>query len=169
MQPDRWNLVIETTSPDETTKVGYLLGQNLVGGEVIALEGDLGTGKTTFIQGMAHGLDVPNSEVSSPTFVFIHEHRGRLPLAHIDLFRIERSEDLFDLGILDYLEETWVVAIEWAEKAAVILPENRLIVKISDTPTHQRQLVLSTSNNRYQSLLERLKEQFWTLRNSKAS
>jgi tRNA threonylcarbamoyladenosine biosynthesis protein TsaE len=169
MNPEQWDLVLETTSPDETEKIGHFLGQNLTGGEVIAFEGDLGTGKTTFIRGIARGLEIPDSEASSPTFVFVHEHYGRLPLAHVDLFRIEKGDDLFDLGILDYLEGHWVVAIEWAEKAAGLLPENRLTIKLSDLQVHHRRLVLCTSNARYQPLLERLKENAWVPRNLKAS
>lgn len=169
MHPEQYEIVLETTSPDETEKVGHFLGKRLTGGEIIAFEGSLGTGKTTFVRGMALGLGIPNAEVSSPTFVYVHEHHGRLPLAHVDLFRIERSEDLTDMGILDYLEGSWVVAIEWAEKAAGILPVNRLTIKMSDLQTHHRRLVLCTSDSDYQPLLERLKEHDWTLKNSKAS
>ena len=170
MSHDLQHLTIESTSTAETEKIGQQVGQHLNGGDVVALEGDLGMGKTSFIRGLARGLDIKDREVSSPTFVFVHEHHGRLSLIHMDLFRIEQSEDLFDLGIMDYLEGPRVIAIEWAEKAGSLLPENKLTIKINETrnPQH-RQLAFKTANPGYQPLLTSLKECFCILKSSNIS
>jgi tRNA threonylcarbamoyl adenosine modification protein YjeE len=191
MTPEQWQLTLETTSVEETEAAGVIVGRGLTGGEVIALEGGLGAGKTVFIRGLARGLEIPEDEISSPTFVFLHEHHGRLPLAHIDLYRIESPSDATDLGITDYLEGSpqawpgaaagsggigasaeggahgppaikgsWVAAIEWAEKAAGFLPDHRLTIRMSETGTRRRRLVLSTRNSFYEAILKALRERF---------
>src|ERR1700676_4234886 len=95
-------LVVESHSSRETRMWGRRLGTLLEGGELIGFTGDLGVGKTCFIKGLAHGLDIPEVQILSPTFPMIQEHRGRLPLFHIDLYRLE-SVTLDDLGLRDYL------------------------------------------------------------------
>jgi tRNA threonylcarbamoyladenosine biosynthesis protein TsaE len=97
---------------------------------VLALTGDLGAGKTTFIRGLASGLGADRQDVCSPTFVFIHEYRGRLPLAHADLYRLISPEELDHLGWADYLGGDWVVAVEWAEKAGSRLPADRVDIEV---------------------------------------
>lgn len=119
--------------------MGQRIGKRLRGGEVLALRGDLGAGKTVFVRGVAEGLGAARGNVSSPTFVFIHEYRGRLPLAHIDLYRTESVRDLDHLGWADYLDGRWVVAVEWADKAGPALPADRLeITLVHRTPTTRR-------------------------------
>ena len=163
MTPDRLQLTIETTSPEETEEAGEMIGRRIKEGEIIALEGGLGAGKTVLIRGLARGLEIPEDEISSPTFVFLHEHRGRLPLAHIDLFRVESPSNVADLGIHDYLEGSWVMAIEWAEKAADFLPGNRLTIHISDAETDRRRLTISTENPSHEAILKELRERFCAL------
>lgn len=159
-------LTIETSSPEETETVGEIMGRRLRGGEVIALEGSLGAGKTALIRGLARGLGIKGHEISSPTFVFLHEHHGRLPLAHLDLFRIGSPSDLPDLGIQDYLESPWVAAVEWAERAALFLPEDRLTIRMSETENHHhRRLMLQTSNPCYEAIFSELKVAFCALKN----
>ncbi len=126
-------------SPEDTRRLGHRIGKRLRGGEVLALRGDLGAGKTVFVRGVAEGLGAIRGSVSSPTFVFIHEYRGRLPLAHIDLYRTESGLDLDHLGWADYLDGRWVVAVEWAEKAGPALPADRVeITLVHRTPTTRR-------------------------------
>lgn len=107
---------ITTHSEDETAAVGRELAATLSAGDVLLLYGDLGAGKTAFVRGLAEGLGVERDEVSSPTFTLIQEYRGgRLPLFHVDLYRIEDPREFDELG-LDEIAEDGVLAIEWAEK-----------------------------------------------------
>ena len=107
---------ITTQSEDETAAVGRELATTLSAGDVLLLYGDLGAGKTAFVRGLAEGLGVERDEVSSPTFTLIQEYRGgRLPLFHVDLYRIEDPREFDELG-LDEIAEDGVLAIEWAEK-----------------------------------------------------
>ncbi|HTN42907.1 MAG TPA: tRNA (adenosine(37)-N6)-threonylcarbamoyltransferase complex ATPase subunit type 1 TsaE [Nitrospiria bacterium] len=140
-------------SPEETRSCGEALGRRLTGGEMIALEGNLGAGKTHLIQGMARGLGVTDPTVTSPTFVYLHEFRGRHPLAHVDLFRIEREADLFDLGLFEYLDGPWVVAIEWADKAGGALPAERLTIRLTQQDETTRRIEFEATGERYQALL----------------
>ena len=105
-----------TTSEAETSAAGEALAPTLAAGDVILLHGQLGAGKTAFVRGLAHGLGASPDEVSSPTFTLIQEYRGgRLPLYHIDLYRLEPRE-IDDLGLDDLMSSGGVVAIEWAER-----------------------------------------------------
>ena len=104
---------------------------------MLLLHGDLGAGKTAFVKGLAEGLGVDAREVTSPTFTLVHEYRGgRLPLIHVDLYRLEHS-DLDDLGMDPELASAGLVAIEWAERLAFALPD-ATVVRISDTGGDQR-------------------------------
>jgi len=105
-----------TTSEDETAAVGRELATTLSPGDVVLLVGDLGAGKTAFVRGLAEGLGIATDEVSSPTFTLVQEYRaGRLPLVHVDLYRLEDPREIEDLG-LDEIAAGGVLAIEWAEK-----------------------------------------------------
>jgi tRNA threonylcarbamoyladenosine biosynthesis protein TsaE len=144
-------------SPEETRARGERIGRLLTGGELIALEGNLGAGKTQFIQGLARGLEITNIPVTSPTFVFVHEFRGRRPFAHVDLFRIEHEEDLPDLGILEYLDSPWVVAIEWADKAGSFLPAERLNVRMTNLGETDRKIDIEAVGAGARRILHALK------------
>ena len=114
-----------TTSPRETELLGERLAQQLKGGEVLALFGGMGMGKTAFTRGLAHGLDV-QEPVSSPTFALVNEYAGRLPLYHFDMYRVTSWDDLYSTGFFDYLETGGVLVIEWSENIEEALPENTL-------------------------------------------
>lgn len=138
-QPASASWTAISRSPEDTRRLGQRIGKHLRGGEFLALRGDLGAGKTVFVRGVAEGLGASRGNISSPTFVFIHEYRGRLPLAHIDLYRTESVLDLDHLGWADYLDGRWVVAVEWAEKAGPALPADRVeITLVHRTPTTRR-------------------------------
>ena len=114
---------IITNSLDETRALGEKIGKHLEPGTVLALTGDLGSGKTIFVQGLAKGLDVPdNYYITSPTYTLINEYPGRYYLFHVDLYRIENYADFDDIGLYEILRSDGVVAIEWADK----LPKNLL-------------------------------------------
>ena len=107
---------IITHSETETAGVGQELAATLAAGSIVLLFGDLGAGKTAFVRGLAEGLGVPRDEVSSPTFTLVQEYRGgRLPLFHVDLYRLNDPREIDDLG-LDEIADDGVLAIEWAEK-----------------------------------------------------
>lgn len=114
---------METQSAAETQAVAAALAAELPKGAVVCLHGDLGTGKTCFVQGLAKAIGV-RRPVGSPTFTLINEYRGQRGLAHIDLYRIRGAADAFGLGVEDYLEHfDGIVAIEWAERMGDLLPE----------------------------------------------
>src|SRR3954453_8244117 len=116
---------VTTHSDDETATLGRELAPALSAGDVVLLVGDLGAGKTAFVRGLAEGLGVAPGEVSSPTFTLIQEYRGgRLPLFHVDLYRIEDPREFDELG-LDEIAEQGVLAIEWAEKMPARLKPSR--------------------------------------------
>ena len=122
--------IYETNSAEETYKVGYAMGEKAGPGEVIALIGDLGVGKTVFTQGFAAGLGVAEP-VNSPTFTILQIYEdGRIPLYHFDVYRVEDPEEMFEVGFDDYLYGQGVCLIEWANIVEEILPEHRKVVTI---------------------------------------
>jgi tRNA threonylcarbamoyladenosine biosynthesis protein TsaE len=124
-------------SEAETRKIASALAATLRPGAILLLSGDLGAGKTAFVKGLAEGLGVDARDVTSPTFTLVHEYRGgRLPLIHVDLYRLERA-DLLELGMDSDLAATGVVAIEWAERLAYSIADP-IVVKISDAGGDRR-------------------------------
>ena len=106
-----------THSPEQTFNLGQKMGSLIADPVMLALCGDLGSGKTVFVQGLAGGLDVPSEfYITSPTFTLVNEYPGRLRLFHIDLYRLDHHGDLEDIGLYDILSQNAVVAVEWAEK-----------------------------------------------------
>ena len=109
-------MVFHSESEDDTRAIAVTLAAGLTAGSVLLLSGDLGAGKTAFVRGLAEGLGIRADEVTSPTFTLVHEYRGgRLPLIHVDLYRLDRA-DLDDIGLDEDLAVRGVVAIEWAER-----------------------------------------------------
>ena len=121
---------IHTAGPEETEHLGEAIGRALEPGIVVALIGELGAGKTTLTKGIARGLDVPDL-VHSPTFTLIHEHKGRLPVYHFDLYRLDTIEQIEDLGYEDYFRGPGVTIVEWAEKIQALLPDDHLEIRIT--------------------------------------
>ncbi len=136
--------VVFTLSAEETEEIGRRVGARLRGGELIVLEGDLGMGKTVFVKGLARALGVDPEEVSSPTFVLVAPHEGRLPLYHIDLYRLENPLEIADLGIEELLESGAVVAVEWGDKLPPDLRIGALAVTLSDLGEDSRRLAIRT-------------------------
>ena len=135
---------ITTSSEDETAAVGRALASTLSAGDVLLLHGDLGAGKTAFVRGLAEGLGVSRDAVSSPTFTLIQEYRGgRLPLFHVDLYRIEDPREFDELG-LDEIAEEGVLAIEWAERLPSP-PLNATRVSIEHAGESERRIVIVAS------------------------
>lgn len=140
--------ILVSRSPEETRTIGEAVGRHLGPGDWVALEGKLGAGKTHLVQGMARGLGVAEGPITSPTFVFVHEYRGRCPFAHLDLYRIEREEECLQLGILEYFEGPWTVAVEWADKGGSLLPADRLTLRLSEDGELVRKIEISAAGER---------------------
>lgn len=121
--------VLTSNSADETERIAAELAATLRPGAVLALHGDLGAGKTCFIRGLARGLGVTR-HVHSPTFTLINEYPGRVPLYHMDLYRLSSPDQALDLGLDDYLFGAGVCAIEWAERVAKLLPPHTIHVSL---------------------------------------
>lgn len=154
-------LVFYTKSETATVKLGFTLGKNIFFPALIALTGDLGSGKTTFTRGIAKGMGIEAS-VKSPTFVIINEYEGERPLYHFDFYRLDNVEQLEDLGYQEYFYIAHgVVVIEWAEKIISILPPERLEVKIELESSNTRKITLiARENKKYSRLLEQIQEEF---------
>ena len=120
---------VQTNSPEETWALAAELAEELGPGSVIALHGDLGAGKTCFIQGLAAALGI-DEPITSPTYTLIGEYEGRLPLHHIDLYRLSGPAEALGLGLEEYFELPGITAIEWAERAEGLLPPNLLHIRI---------------------------------------
>ncbi len=144
-------------SPEETRALGEALGRHVRAGDLIALIGELGSGKTVFVGGLARGLGVdPAAHVSSPTFTIMHRYPGRLPLYHIDLYRIDTPEAFATVGLDDYLEGDGIAAVEWAEHGWGMLPSERLIVQLRQTGLEARTIELIPIGDRYRRLVQEL-------------
>jgi len=118
---------IRSSSEQETRSIASALGRDLAMGTVLLLSGDLGAGKTAFVRGLAEGLGIDPDEVTSPTFTIVHEYRGgRLPLVHVDLYRLDRA-DLDEIGLDQDLAATGIVAVEWSERLSRRIPEATMV------------------------------------------
>lgn len=124
---------------EETRALGRALAAEIPGGTILSLEGPLGAGKTCFVQGIAEGLGLDPSEVSSPTFTLVHEYSGgRLPLVHFDLYRLESDSELIGLGYDEYLKESGICAIEWGDKFPEALPSGTWKIRFLIEPEQRR-------------------------------
>jgi len=120
---------LRSHSEEETRRLGEIIGKNLVQGDLVALIGDLGSGKTCLTKGLAKSLGVSDQyEITSPTFTIVNEYPGHLPLWHVDAYRLENSREMMDAGFEDFFNGGGVVVIEWAEKIKDILPKDTLFV-----------------------------------------
>lgn len=147
-------------NPAQTCKVGDLLGEILKPGDVVCLQGDLGTGKTCLTKGIGAGLDVEGI-ISSPTFVFVNEYpptREGPHLYHVDLYRIQDYADVISLGLEDYIYSDGVTVIEWAERAMEMMPKECLWITLSYANHTKRMLLFEAKGDYYTELLQILRE-----------
>ena len=144
---------------DQTRRLGAHLGRLLAPGDVILLDGEFGSGKTTFTQGIAKGLGLDSHYVNSPTFTLNNEYKGgRVHLAHIDLYRLEGASDVSTLGLDDYLEGRGATVIEWPAQAEATLPQDRLLVEFEYLNDTKRTLRFFAFGDHYEQLLEAFKK-----------
>jgi len=149
------NLKLITHSPEETRELGEGIGRLAQPGDIYLLVGQLGAGKTCLTQGIAWGLDIREYTLS-PTFVIMRELYGRLPLYHIDFYRLDNITEISDLGLDDYLYGHGVCVIEWADKGQAVLPDEHLVIHIEHLTENERSLELGPVGERYQRLLTQL-------------
>jgi tRNA threonylcarbamoyladenosine biosynthesis protein TsaE len=147
---ERASVVLISKSPAETVRIGRILGEGLKAGDVVALTGELGAGKTCLTQGIARGLGVPeNYAVTSPTFTLINEYPGReAALFHVDLYRLQGAADLADTGYEEYLSGGGVMVIEWAEKIPGAVPDGAVCVALTYVEENARKMELSGCRDR---------------------
>ncbi|HYI46399.1 MAG TPA: tRNA (adenosine(37)-N6)-threonylcarbamoyltransferase complex ATPase subunit type 1 TsaE [Actinomycetota bacterium] len=134
-------LSVMTHSAEETRIVGAALAPNLLPGDVVSLSGDLGAGKTVFVQGLCAALGVED-RVLSPTFTIVHEYEGRFPIIHLDIYRLDSFQEVLDLGFEEFLDPSSVVLVEWGEAIGPLLPRRFLEVElrqpgVSDPEDHR--------------------------------
>ncbi|MFC1918345.1 tRNA (adenosine(37)-N6)-threonylcarbamoyltransferase complex ATPase subunit type 1 TsaE [Chloroflexota bacterium] len=144
-------------SPASTSRFGGELGKTLKEGSILALIGELGCGKTLLTKGICTGLGVAERRVNSPTFVLVNEYQGRLPVYHLDLYRINTT-DVFEIGLLDYLHraESGIMLIEWAEKIIDSLQGDFLRVNFTYLTKNQRRLELTAPEGKFDYLFQEL-------------
>ena len=154
---DMNRLELISHSPEQTQKFGVRIGELALAGDTFLLVGALGTGKTCLTQGIAWGLNIKEYALS-PSFVIMRELYGRLPLYHIDLYRLEHIEEIAELGLDDYLYGNGVCVVEWAEKGLDILPTEHLLIEISYLSDTERSFQLKPNGQRYLEIATQLKD-----------
>ena len=154
------NIEFLSHSPDQTQRIGVRLGESLHGGDLICLTGDLGTGKTTLAQGIARGWG-SFDQVTSPSFVFAHIYDGETPLYHIDLYRVEKEEELPHIGVDEMLGNDGVAVVEWFDRFPAIWPGEKLEVHMEFGLDEERKISLRGLGDRGQELVGKFKEASW--------
>jgi len=149
-------LELISRSPEQTRQLGRRLGELARRGDVVLLVGSLDAGKTCLTQGIAWGLGIMDY-TASPSFVLMREYKGRLPLYHIDLYRLERVEEVADLGLDDYLYGRGMCVVEWADRALNLMPPENLLIELTYLSPRRRGLCLEPRGQRYCDLISELK------------
>lgn len=144
-----------TLSSDETKALGRKIGKHIKPGTVLALSGDLGSGKTVFVQGLGAGLNVPKDYyITSPTYTLINEYPGRIKLLHVDLYRIDNPGKVEDTGLDDVFGNNAVAAIEWADRLGNDLPKDHIKIQFEINGTESRKITFSAYGQRGVNLLK---------------
>lgn len=136
---DQFHTEFTSTSEEETLNYGHRLAETLSPGDIVALQGALGSGKTRMVKGMARAFGVDEARVHSPTFALIHEYEGDPPLYHFDCYRMESVREALEIGAEEYFYGRGVTVIEWPERIAPILPEHTIWIELAATGPRTRQ------------------------------
>src|SRR5512140_65546 len=140
---DNRNLSFSSESPEDTLAIARALGAALRPGDVVALTGDLGAGKTLFCKGVGEALGIPPDRIVSPTFTIVTEHEGPLPLTHIDVYRLAGPRDADEIGMRELLSGDGVCLVEWAEKITELLPTDCIQVTFSISGDDRREIAVA--------------------------
>jgi tRNA threonylcarbamoyladenosine biosynthesis protein TsaE len=152
-------LTITTSSAEQTFQLGQIAGRLIDTGTIITLVGDLGSGKTAFVQGLARGMDVPSSYyITSPTYTLINDYPGRLPFYHVDLYRLATCADIEEIGLHDILSGPVVTAIEWADRLDDSALGNHLAIRIQITDGDIRHFFLTAYGRPNEILLKEIQK-----------
>jgi tRNA threonylcarbamoyladenosine biosynthesis protein TsaE len=153
MKEKKIKIALLSGSADETFAIASNIGKKLKEGDILALSGELGSGKTCFTCGIARGLGVSNEyQITSPTFTLINEYSARCKLYHFDVYRLEGCSDLLDIGCEEYFSGNGVVVIEWAEKIAGIIPENAIHIKFEYIDESKRKITINGLRSKMEEL-----------------
>jgi tRNA threonylcarbamoyladenosine biosynthesis protein TsaE len=154
-------LELTSTSPEETVKIGQILSQCLLPGDLVNLNGTLGAGKTLLVKGIGQGLGIDPGAVTSPTFSIINEYEGtKFPLYHFDLYRLESDLDLEQVGYEEYFYGAGVTVVEWGDLFRHHLPEERLDIELESLGTEERKLTVTGRGGRGRQVEEQLRGLF---------
>jgi tRNA threonylcarbamoyladenosine biosynthesis protein TsaE len=152
---------VVSKSVNETIKIGKEIARNLKSGDIICLFGELGSGKTVLVKGIAYGLGIKRDKIISPSFVLIREHhQGKLPLYHFDLYRLKSASAIFGLGYEEYFYDEGVTVIEWADRLKYLLPKEYLKINLEVIGETKRKIEITSFGKRYKKLLKLLKDKF---------
>ncbi len=141
--------------PENTLLIGQKIGEFAETGQIILLKGELGSGKTVLVKGIARALDI-EQDITSPTYVLINEYQGRLPLYHMDLYRLEQKNELYDIGFEEYLGRPGIVAIEWPELALDFIKDHYLQIEIEVIEKTVRKFSFKSRGKQSQKLLQNI-------------
>jgi tRNA threonylcarbamoyladenosine biosynthesis protein TsaE len=161
-----YTLYITSGSLKETQALGEKIGRNIDSNTVITLSGELGSGKTSFVQGLARGLDVSeNYYITSPTYSIIHEYTGRIPLFHIDLYRIREKDEIFETGLYEMLDRDGIFAIEWPELITDDLPSDYIAICFEFADDDSRKIVITAHGEKAEEAIKELRKAEYRISN----
>ena len=151
-------IVVTTESAERTIALGKFLGERVKPGHVIGLSGDLGAGKTTFTRGLAEGAGADPAGVTSPTFTFLHVYAGRIPVYHLDLYRLENESQVRDLGVDEFVGGDGVAVVEWFENVPALLPPSRLEARLVVVKEDERRISFRASGKEWDAVMAELEK-----------
>lgn len=160
--PTDKTVTITSHAPRQTEEIGSFLGSMLGKGDVVALCGELGSGKTTLVRGMARGMGLEEGEVASPSFTLVNEYEGPLRLFHIDLYRLADEKELIGIDYEEYLTADGVVVVEWADRIPQAVPADALWITLRYLGGDCREVVLRTEGDRFKMMIEELQRKVYT-------
>jgi len=154
-------MIVHVSTLTQTRELGEMIGAACLPGDVICLGGELGTGKTTLAQAIAYGAGVSENEyVTSPTFAIMHEYLGRIPVYHMDLYRLGSSDDVLELGLEEYMHRNGLTVIEWFDRAEEVIPDSRLTISLSHAGENGRRLALESAERRWLGIIDAVARRF---------